>query len=204
MELASLKSSLPEGRLLVRELTHRINNEFACLLNMVSLAAARTASIEARYTLAAVLDRLEGFAGVNRALQMPPAGHALDAGLYLEELCSSISQSKLPGTNIRLVFVENTLKLKAERCWLLGMIVYELINNAVRYAFDQAGGEIRVEFTQIDSLVECHVSDDGTASVLARRGQGLKIIEDLAASLQGRFEQRFGPNGSSSRVIFPA
>ncbi len=78
------------------------------------------------------------------------------------------------------------------------------INNAARHAFDEAGGEIRVQIVRVGRLVECYVSDDGVARVHTRRGRGLRIIEDLAACLQGHFEQKLGPHGSASRVIFPA
>ena len=44
---AITKSSLPEELLLIREFTHRINNEFTCVTNMLSLALARTGNIEA-------------------------------------------------------------------------------------------------------------------------------------------------------------
>jgi two-component sensor histidine kinase len=203
MELTATKSSLPEERLLIRELSHRINNEFTCVANMLSLAAARTANAEVKSTLSAVLTRLEGYLRVHRALRTPEAGNRIDASAYLRELCRSLSWSKLDSRNIELVFAERPLSLQSEQCWILGMIVYELINNAARHAFDEAGGEIRVQIAQVGKLVECHVSDDGVAPVFARRGRGLKIIEDLAARLHGRVEHQFGPHGSASRVIFP-
>ena len=204
MELVTTKSSLPEERLLIRELTHRINNEFSSVVNMLSLAAARAASVEAKSALTAVSDRLEGYIRVHRALQVPELGQFIDASAYLRELCRSMSWSKLDQRNIDLVFVERPLSLDSERSWLLGMIVYELINNAARHAFDEAGGEIRVELGQVGGFVECHVSDNGTAPFFARRGRGLKIIEDLAGRLDGKFDQRFDAQGSAATVIFPA
>ena len=204
MELATIKSSLPEERLLISELTHRINNEFASVVNMISFAASRTQSIEARSTLTAVMDRLEDYLRVHRALQMPDTSEIVDASAYLRELCRSISRSKLDRRNVDLVFAEQPLWLKSEQCWLLGMIVYELVNNAARHAFDEAGGEIRVEVAQLGGFVECHVSDDGAAPFRVRRGRGLNIIEGLAARLHGQLEQQFGFPGSSSRVVFPA
>jgi two-component sensor histidine kinase len=204
MELATTTISLPEERLLIRELTHRINNEFTCAANMVSLAAARSTSTEAKATLAEVMDRLQGYAGVHRALQMPEQGRRDDASHYFRQLCRSISRSKLDRKNIDLIFVERPLSLDGEQCWLLGMILYELINNSARHAFDEAGGEIRVEIAQVGSFVECQVSDDGTSPFFSRRGRGLKIIEDLAASLGGRFDQQFRAGGTASMVVFPA
>jgi two-component sensor histidine kinase len=203
MELTATKSSFPEERLLLRELTHRINNEFASVVNMISFAAAHTESTETRSALTAVMDRLDGYVRVHRALQVPDASDLVDAAAYLRELCRSISLSKLERKNIDLVFSERPLSLKSEQCWILGMIVYELINNAARHAFDEAGGEIRAQIAQVGRLIECQVSDDGIARIHTRRGRGLRIIEDLAARLQGHFERKLGPHGSESRVIFP-
>jgi two-component sensor histidine kinase len=204
MELTVIKSSLPEERLLIGELTHRINNEFASVVNMISFAAARTQSIEARSTLTAVMDRLEDYLRVHHALRLPDTSEIIDALAYLRELCRAISRSKLDRKNIDLVFAEHPLSLKSEQCWLLGVIIYELINNAARHAFDEAGGEIRVEVVRVGGFVECHVSDDGTAPLRMRGGRGLKIIEELAARLRGQFAQHFGLLGSASSVAFPA
>jgi two-component sensor histidine kinase len=204
MELAATKAPRPEERLLIRELTHRIANEFASVANMLSLAALRTASPEAKSVLRAVQNRLDRYLEVHRALQMPIAGKVVDACAYLRELCRSISWSKLDSRSIDLVFTEQPLSLKPEQCWLLGMIVYELINNAARHAFDEAGGEIRVEIAQVGQYVECRVSDDGAASVSARPGRGTKIVEDLTARLRGRFKQQLGPYGSEAWVVFLA
>ena len=204
MEFAATQSSLSEERLLFRELAHRINNEFASVANMLSLAASRTANAEAKTALDSVIARLDGYLRVHRALQIPEAGTVIDASAYLRELCRSISWSKLDAKNIDLVFAEQPLSLKSERCWLLAMILYELISNAARHAFGEDGGEIRVEVAKVGGLVECRVSDDGMAPVSAGRGQGLKIIKCLAGRLNGEFEQEFGPLGSASRVIFPA
>jgi len=84
------------------------------------------------------------------------------------------------------------------------MIVYELITNAARHAFDKKGGEIRVELLPSGSFVECRVSDNGSAPAEFRPGHGLKIIEALVEGLDGRFKQQFGALGSATVVIFPA
>ena len=203
MQLAATRSSLAEEWLLLRELTHRINNEFASVANMLSLEASRTGNVETKATLNRVITRLDGYLRVHRALQMPQAGDDVDAAAHLQELCRSIAWSKLDSRNIDLVFIERPLSLRPEQCWLLGMIVYELINNAARHAFDEAGGEIRVQIAQAGRLVECHVEDDGSAPSRVRPGRGLRIIEDLTARLYGRFEHQFGRLGSAARVIFP-
>jgi two-component sensor histidine kinase len=52
-----------EARLLLREFSHRINNEFASAIGMISIAAARAANDEAKVALAAVSDQLQNYAG---------------------------------------------------------------------------------------------------------------------------------------------
>jgi two-component sensor histidine kinase len=205
MELSNRNIGRPDEGLLIRELTHRIKNELTCAVSMISLAAARATNQEVKITLTEVMERLHDYARVHQALHMPPGdGSRIDAVNYLRRLCQSISSSKLDRQNISLVFVECPLTLDAQQCWLLGMILYELIINAARHAFDGSGGEIRVQITERGSHVDCQVSDDGTGTSQARAEGGLRIVRELAACLGGRFEWQCGLNGSISAVVFPA
>ena len=86
---------------------------------------------------------------------------------------------------------------------LLGLIVYELITNAVRHAFHGRNGEIRVELLRAGAFVHCKVMDNGSAPAHVQRGHGLKIIEELVKALDGQFKQRFGTAGSTSVLVFP-
>src|SRR5689334_8196202 len=95
------------------------------------------------------------------------------------------------------------LRLEAERCWRIGLIVYELIINAAWHAFPRGDGEVRLELLRTGPFVECRVSDNGSSPPKIRPGYGLKIVDELARSLDGRFEQSLGPRGSRSTVIFP-
>jgi two-component sensor histidine kinase len=95
------------------------------------------------------------------------------------------------------------LRLRADRCWRLGMVVHELITNAVRHAFADGSGEVRVELSTVGALVKCCVLDDGSAAPNVQPHHGLRIVRELARDLKGRFEQRFGSRGSRSILVFP-
>jgi hypothetical protein len=98
-EQQTMKSKGPtpsfEVRLLLREFSHRINNEFASAIGMISLAAARSTNDEAKVALAAVEDRLQNYALVHHALQMPEHISYVDAaeGIHLPELWPTHSSS---------------------------------------------------------------------------------------------------------------
>ena len=142
MDIASQDSS-PGVQLLMRELMHRISNEFASAISMVSITAARCSNAEAKEALAGVQRYLEQYARVHHALRMPEPGLLIDCSAHLQELCRSMSRSKLSARNIELAFIDNPLLIASERCWILAMIVYELITNSARHAFGHAGGKIQ-------------------------------------------------------------
>src|ERR1700694_1697537 len=106
IEVASSKRSLSDERLLLREFSHRINNEFASAISVISLAAARSTNNEVKIALAAAQDRLQNYAQVHQALRIPEHGSLVDAGAYLHQLCRAISRSRLDVKNIELVLVE--------------------------------------------------------------------------------------------------
>jgi two-component sensor histidine kinase len=189
--------------LLLHELEHRISNEYASAIGVVSLAATRAKSDEVKGALRAIANLLHHYADVHRSLQMPVNDAVVDMAVYLGELCVSISRSKLEPKEISLELVAVPVWLDSDRCWRLGMIVYELITNAARHAFAGGKGKIRVELERAGAFVECRVLDDGSARAGARPGRGLKIIEELTKGLEGRLDQRFGPEGSMFVVAFP-
>ncbi|HWO35647.1 MAG TPA: sensor histidine kinase [Candidatus Acidoferrum sp.] len=202
-EISSLERPSPEEWLLVREYTHRVNNEFTSAISAISVAATRSASGEVKAALAAVIDRLENYVRADRALRMPEQATSIDAASYLRQLCLAISRSKLDFNNIKLVLVERPLVINSERCWRLGMIVSELIANAARHAFRERGGTITVELLSTMSFVECRITDDGTAATNIRPGHGFQIVRALTQGLNGKIRQHFGPEGSTSVLSFP-
>lgn len=64
---------------------------------------------------------------------------------YLQQLCLSISRSRLEPNNIKLNLAVRPLSIPSDRCWRLGMIVYELITDSARHAFQATEGKVLVE-----------------------------------------------------------
>jgi len=201
-EVALKREKNPE-RILLHELIHRINNEFSSLIGAVSRTAARSVNHEVKVALAHIIELLSRYAELHRVLQMPEFDTQIDAAAYLENLCLSMSRSKLDGLKIDLVLTTSPLRLPTERCWRLGMIVYELVTNAARHAFAGRNGEIRVELLRADATVQCTVLDNGSAPANVQPGRGLKIVGELIKGLDGRFKQKFGSRGSTSILVFP-
>ena len=198
-----MKREITLERVLLHELIHRINNEYSSLISAVSRTAARAVNQDVKVALADIIEVLYHHTELRRALQMPEDDTHIDAAAYLEKLCQSISRSKLDDVKLDLVVATSPLQLQSDRCWRLGLIVYELITNAARHAFANGSGQVRVELWRARKFVECSVTDDGSAPADVQRGRGLTIVHELVEDLDGRIYQKFGHTGSRSILTFP-
>jgi two-component sensor histidine kinase len=84
-------------------------------------------SVAVKAALLDVVDFLQLWADVHRALHMPDRGRLTDAARYLQQLCFSITKYRLDRLAIRVLFSSDNLRLGGERCWKLGLIVSELL-----------------------------------------------------------------------------
>lgn len=190
-------------RLLLDELTHRVNNELAAAIAIASVEIARTTSEELKVSLGRVRRSLNGFARVHRVLRIPHLRTRVDACAYLRALCTAIAAARLEPRGTELQFVEVPLTLDSEQCWRLGLIVAELVTNASRHAFVKRAGSITVEAWCEGEDVQCRVSDDGQGAQRSTPGFGLRIVEGLLRDLNGRLETRTGTDGSTFTASFP-
>jgi two-component sensor histidine kinase len=203
MTVVALKREITLERVLMHELVHRINNEYSALISAVSRTAARAVNQDVKVALAHIIELLYHHTELHRALQLPENDTYIDAAAYLENLCQSISRSKLDDMKIDLVVAASPLQLQSDRCWRLGMIVYELITNAARHTFANGSGQVRVELWRARKFVECRLTDNGSAAADVQRGRGLTIVHELVKGLDGRICQKFGHAGSRSILTFP-
>jgi two-component sensor histidine kinase len=190
-------------RTLVRELTHRINNQLDSAIDVVSAAAVRADNPETKVALGDVVELLQEQANVHRVLAIPEGDELVDAAQYLRKLSLATTRSRLEPIGVHLSYQADTLPLEPERCWRLGMAVHELVTNSARHAcFDGRAGEIKIKLSLTHPVVNCIVADNGSLSTRLRPARGLGLVRDLIKSLGGRLEYGFGPEYSSFLLVF--
>jgi two-component sensor histidine kinase len=193
-----------EGRTLLDDLNHRIKNELASVINLVTFKAVWTDNVDTKEELSNVVDLLHQHVQVHSILTMPDRDALVDAGEQLRKLGLAMSRCKLDRMNIRLVLSADTLPLQSERCWRLALAIYELVTNAARHAcFDGRDGEIKIRLMRAGSWVNCRVTDNGSGLGRIKVGRGLRILGELASSLGGRIDRTSGPAWNSFSLDFP-
>jgi two-component sensor histidine kinase len=189
-------------RLILRELTHRVSNELAAVTALVAAARTRTGSVQE--ILSQVQGALEAFATVQRLLYVPDVITCVDGCAYVRQLCRALSRAKLEENGIELEFVEKPFRIDSDRCWRLGMVLYELVTNASKHAFGDSGGWIRVELFEHATHIECRIEDSGSCiTPRASHGNGLAMMHELTKEMGGALRQTFGLEGSVSTIILP-
>jgi two-component sensor histidine kinase len=203
IEALSLPVDQVDSLLLVREITHRVVNEYSHAIAGIRLAEREAVSAEARAVLSAAAKRLLTYAEAHRALQPPHGQGTADLADYLSRLCATMSAARLEERGARLTLTSDSIALAVERCWRIGLIVSELITNSVRHGLKDGSGHIRVEMEAGRYTSICRVIDDGDGSAICRPGQGLGVIAGLVSEIGGAISWRFAPSGTLAELIFP-
>jgi two-component sensor histidine kinase len=189
--------------LLLKEMCHRVNNELASVIGIVSAALTRSRELETQRVLGNVMDRLHDHASLYSALQLPHE-RVSDASIYLRNVLVAISRARLANGGIGIIYREaKPIPCSAVQCWTLGMIVSELVTNSVRHAFGTRGGIVDVKLNQIGGLVECCVADNGSVCGPAEPGNGLRIVQSLVHSIGGSIRLNHGTAGTRAVLSFP-
>ena len=201
---AAAGSTLP-GLTLVEEIGHRVINEYAEAIGSLSIAASALQGGAANAALERAADRLREHADAHRSLLPPRTGGVLNLADYLGGICNAYSRATLAqrGVLLHLRFVTVDPILPPRRCWLIGLVVAELIRNAARHGLRGRGGEIRVHVGREQGVLTCLVSDDGRGSADAKPGRGQGVIRALVAELGGAVEWAFTGQGTTALVQLP-
>src|SRR6185436_345353 len=125
-----------------------------------------------------------------------------------EDLCNDLRVSAFSGKPIALDLSIESHDLDHQRAVAIGLIINELITNALKYAFPkERSGKISVSFEKHGGEFRFRVSDDGVGRATHEpkkgAGHGLDIVRTLAAQLGGRLEQKKTDVGATFEVVFP-
>ena len=194
---------------LLQELGHRIKNSLQIIVAMVSLEARNQKSGQGKAALERVSHRIAALGRLYSILGEANAVREVDAAIYLEALCRDLIESvqKENGTSIALKTEIESESLAADRAIPLGLIVNELVTNAVKYAFpSKTTGTVVVTLKHLPGELRLTVSDDGKGIDPRRTDSGLggRLVEGFAQQLGAQVERESGDKGTIVRLTLPS
>ena len=190
--------------LLFRELSHRTQNNLAIAASILSLQGRAQASPEARAALDTAQKRLLVMAELQRHLQSVTDGH-INIPEFLEELCGYVRKSIVGIKALDIRVESEPLFLPSDRAVPLGLIVNELVTNALKHAFvDKNSGVVTVSINRVGSeQINLDVADNGPGcSPEAVEGLGSRLVRLLVTQMHGTVAWENAQPGCRVRIVF--
>lgn len=203
---ARLKDDLiRDNAILLQEVQHRVANSLQIIASVLMQSARRVQSEEARGHLRDAHHRVMSIAALQRQLSTASDGK-VELVVYLTQLCQSLGASMIADPERLSIEVRaDGSTVAAEVSVSLGLIVTELVINALKHAFpDERQGKIVVSYHSDGLDWTLAVTDNGIGMPVdadaPKAGLGTGIVEALAKNLDAGIDLRNAGPGTAVTI----
>jgi two-component sensor histidine kinase len=195
-----------EKEVLLQELHHRVANSLQIIASVLMQSARKVQSEESRLHLVDAHQRVMSVASLQKQLAVSRLGD-VELRPYFKALCESIGASMIHNRDeVSLDVTTDDSITSADTSVSLGLIVTELVINALKHAFpDNRTGTILVDYRARGADWTLSVSDDGVGIPAdpeqAKPGLGTGIVEALARQLDARVNVASKSGGTKVSIV---
>jgi two-component sensor histidine kinase len=192
-----------EREVLLREVNHRVGNSLQIIASLLHLQANSTTQDDVKAALTNAMGRVAAVAQVHRRLYTSHDLKSVLLNQYLEALLEDLRRSAEGNRMSRLTLKAEPVEIDPDRAVAIGIIVNELVMNAVKYAYPDGAGPIHVDLRAQDDQVVLSIADEGVglnAKTDPRStGMGQRIVTAMASKLDASFER--DPSHAGTRIV---
>jgi two-component system CheB/CheR fusion protein len=203
-----LRTSLLEKEVLLKEVHHRVKNNLQIIASLLNLQGEFVADPQARTMLETMNTRVRSIAAIHELLYRAEDLSHIDFVAYLQTLTRDVLAVYSTRDRVRVEVEAEPALLEITQAVPCGLIVNELLTNALKHAFPgERGGSIRVAFQALDKDYAVEVRDNGIglpedANPQNARSLGFQLLSLLVQQLNGRLAIDRS-SGSRFTVTFP-
>jgi two-component sensor histidine kinase len=209
-----LSRSLAEKEVLIKEVHHRVKNNLQVIASLLRLQAGALHDPQLSGALVESQHRVESMALIHEQLYESSDLREADLAKHTQQLLTNLFDSYgVDPARIRGVVAipegdGPPLVLGVNQAIPAGLILNELISNALKHAFPQGRkGELRIEGYRSGGTISISVIDDGVGlpadyEFRSSKSLGLQIVKILTRQLRGEFRMNKG-SGTRFEVTFP-
>ncbi len=192
---ARVVASLKEKGVLLREIHHRVKNNLQVVISLLRLQSNAISDPQARVAFGESMDRIRAMAMVHETLCRSDSMAPVSCHKYLDRLVEGIASSHIGGPGALSSEIDD-LSIHIDQAVPLGLIVNELVSNAMKHAFpDDRRGQVKVTMSAAgEHAYELTVSDNGVGipedlDFDSTDSLGLQLVRTLARTqLQGTLD----------------
>lgn len=206
----SLEVSLKEKETLLQEIHHRVNNNLQIISSILSLQNTYVTDKGTKDILKESINRIKSMSVIHETLYKSKNFASLNFSDYILGLTEDIIRTYKSDSNLELNIIADLsdLKLDLRQAIPCGLIVNEIITNAVKYAFKgSTKGEIYLKIKKEGGNVFFEIGDNGCGlplelNVKETNSLGLQLVQTLVEQLDGTLDID-NENGVLFKIVFP-
>ena len=195
-----------EREVLLREVNHRVGNSLQIIASLLHLQANSSTQDDVKAALTNAMGRVAAVAQVHRRLYTSHDLNSVLLNQYLAALLEDLRRSAEGNRMSRLTLKAEPVEIDPDRAVAIGIIVNELVMNAVKYAYPDGAGAIHVVLTAEGDDVELSIADDGVGLNVKTdprsTGMGQRIVTAMAQKLEANVERDSAHAGTRIVLCF--
>jgi two-component sensor histidine kinase len=199
--------ALQEKEILLKEIHHRVKNNLQVISSLLNLQSKTIKNEKALEAIKEGRDRVRNMAFIHQNLYQDENLTGVNMKEYIEKLVESLFKSyNIEKEKIELVYKIDDLKLDIETVMPVGLILNELISNALKHAFEETEkGMLKVVLQQNEEMLFLQVSDNGKGmpavwKINQGNTLGYQIIQSFVNKLKAELSV-VNDNGTNVRII---
>jgi len=202
----SLRQALAQNEVLFQEVHHRVKNNLQIVASLLAMKARKGKEQIGAQDLKDCELRIRSMAMIHEQLYSQKDMSVLDFAGYVKRIVPELIASYERGGSVSLRLEVSPTILSIDQSIPCGLILNELITNAVKYAYPDGCGEIMIGLASDEEDVHLTVADRGVGVAADAGGKttslGLQIVHMLTKQLRGTLQ--FGPGpGTTVTLNFP-
>lgn len=184
-----LEGSLEEKNILIKEVHHRVKNNMQLISSIMALKSYDLEDDASKAIFEEVNNRIKAMSVIHDKLYTFYNVSEIDVREYLLHIAQEL-QILLGSSSIKLEVVSDEIIMNVDRALLIGLMVSELVSNAIKHGFkDLDGGKIIIEFFHKKESYQLSVFNNGHKvpedALLKKTGLGVSLIKTFVKQLHG-------------------
>ncbi len=200
-----LKEAIATRDAAVKEIHHRVKNNLQIVTSFLNLQGRQLKDPQAKEAISATRHRIDALAIVHQTLYQNERLESVDMRPFLTGLLNHLSDALgMTESGINLVQTYDDIQRDADDAIPMALFIVEAVTNAMKYAFEEDGGEVAVNLTADSETVTLEIRDTGLGYEVkdGSSGLGSKLMVAFARQLSSEFTTEAKPGqGCSHRLV---
>jgi len=205
----SLRASLEEKEILLREIHHRVKNNMQIMTSLLSLQCGYLDDQDAISALMDCQDRMAAMSLIHEMLYRSGNLSRIDLGEFVQDMMAQIYRSRGIDVNrIAMVVQIQDITLDINNAIPMGLMINEIVTNSLKHAFPhQREGHVKIEAKVLKTKLKVQISDNGIGlpegfSMDRTNTLGMQMLGTLTRQIRGKISIK-GKKGTKFIIDVP-